>query len=129
MIKLPRNILRHRKQLLVRVKRGGMTYRAWVRGTDAEALRIAVAKRDEFLRIHGVFAKSNTGVEGISETEQWVQNRRIACFAVHWSDDRRRTKRIHFGAMRSRETALRMAVDLRRRMAPGCFVPRLEEVL
>ena len=87
---LPRNIVRHRNQLLVRVSRGGMTYRAWVRGTDAEAVQLAVEKRDHFLRMNGLAGKANTGIEGISETEQWVNNRCIPCFAVHWSGDRRR---------------------------------------
>jgi hypothetical protein len=117
---LPRNIVRRGGSLLVRVERGGMYYSATVPGTDAEALRIAVEKRDHFLRVSGMAARSNTGIEGVSESVMWRRHREVPCLIVHAGE---KCRRIRFGSKRTRAEAMGMAAALRR----GAGFPVVQE--
>lgn len=75
---LPRHISRHHTgNFDVRIKRGGVEYRARV-----ATLERAVAVRDEFLRVAGAAPTSNTGICGISETMHWTHNYSYPAFVV-----------------------------------------------
>lgn len=138
---LPRNISAHPAGYLVRVKRKGITYSAFVgKGFATEtpstqrekisnlcasaplwptALLEAVRLRDRFIHIHGAIAVrgpskkaySNTGLVGISETIHWNRSRRNPCFLV--SCRRHFRRRIYYGEHRPRAVALKMAIELR----------------
>lgn len=119
---LPKNISAHPDGWLVRVMRKGICYQAFVSRSRVDALAEAIRLRDRFITIHGAIAGrgpskralSNTGIVGISETIHWRRSRPLDCFLVSAAPNFRR--RIYFGEHRPREVALRLAVELRRKM-------------
>ena len=121
---LPKNICHHPDGYLVRVRRGGVIYQAFVAGHSPAALIEAVARRDRFVAIYGTVTEhrqgrvfSNTGICGVSETVSWSRWVSNPCFNVSWrSGGRQHCRRVYYGRHRTREEALRLAVALRQRM-------------
>lgn len=123
-MRLPRNITVQEGCYRVRVNRAGMRFNAWVPGQSAEALALAVKKRDEFIRMAGIAAWSNTGMPGVSESVYFKRGAELHGFVVNFNQNGRRTcRRISYGAQRTRAEAFLMAVNLRRRMEPGVYMP------
>jgi hypothetical protein len=113
---LPRNISAHPDGYVVRVKRSGVFYQAFVakgfkaqgstfhvdggptlnleHGTLNAALAEAVRLRDRFIAIHGAIAPkgshkkaySNTGVVGVSEATAWHHSKPYDCFIASWRE-------------------------------------------
>lgn len=115
----------------VMIKRQGVVYRVWLSASgraDGEVLAEAMALRDKFVAMAGPLlrgargtyrrSRSNTGIPGISEFTRWMKSTPREAFAVGWRENgRARKKFISYGAgLRSREVALRMAVEIRRRV-------------
>jgi hypothetical protein len=117
---LPKHICAHPEGLLVRIRRGDVTYQAFVNKSRSNALAEAIAIRERFLQIAGRpkrKARSNTGVLGVSEITHWKRSRPYDVFSVSWSAGGRvYHRRVSYGLKRSRESALREAVALRVRM-------------
>lgn len=123
-----RNIHPDRTGLRVMVRRNGMTYHAHVLAHSEEAYTEARRLRDRFLSIVGPIVRrgkergpyrkprSNTGIVGISEVCRWKKSKPHDAFAVHWRESLRpKMKYIEFGpGLRTREAALRMAIEVRR---------------
>ena len=61
-------------------------------------------------------ALSNTGHVGISDTTHWVRSRSYHCFQVSWpaGNGKTGTTRIHYGPNRRRDSALKMAIAVRK---------------
>jgi hypothetical protein len=126
MREMPSNICRHPDGLLIRVKRREKIFQATVPNSypgdaRAEAIRI----RDGFLAEAGPAVpcvqpvRSNTGIQGISETTMWSHSRPYPIFSVDWWVNGRHFKRgIQYGTNGvAREVALAKAKALRERMA------------
>jgi hypothetical protein len=123
---LPKNICTHPDGFLVRVERAGVLFQAFINKKRPDALERATILRDRFLakagavqrpksRRHNTWARSNTGVPGISETVQFNGTRAYPCFNVSWGEQgRQRCKRFRFGRGVDRETALAQAITHRR---------------
>jgi hypothetical protein len=79
----------------------------------------AIAKRDEFLALHGRIAiappRSNTGITGISEVTKWRHNRAYDCFQVTTANPRkpRAMKRFGYRNLAQRAEALQAAIAYR----------------
>ncbi len=124
---LPKNICAHPDGLLVRIQRGDVLFQAFVGGSSAcpIALARAVATRDKFLALAGPISKrrgqqrvrSNTGVQGVSETTMWRHDRAYPCFSVDWSvSGTHKMKRVFYGRGVARAEALQRAIALRQQM-------------
>jgi len=124
---LPTHITRHPAGLLVRVRRGDVTFQAFIGKSFAgDPLAEAIRHRDRFLAIAGPrrpnypsTVRSNTGIGGISETTVWRDSKPYPVFSVDWSvNGRHFNRRVPYGTNGvSRTSALSAAMSLRRRMA------------
>lgn len=122
---LPLHISAHRRGYLIRVTRGGITYRASVACGGEVGLTRAIELRDRFLRIYGETANrhrvqghSNTGMAGVSETTNWRSNRPYPCFSVSWREQgRQKMRRFYYGPRCTRERAAAHARAFRIKVA------------
>jgi hypothetical protein len=115
----------------IKINRGKLRFMGSVRLSEPDALDRAIRIRDQFLKAagpvlvpltHGAPAgvKSNTGYRGICETTKWTKYRPRPCFMVEVSRRPRKLKIFCYGPrVRSREEALRLAIELRNRTVGG----------
>lgn len=118
---LPKHIYAHPKGYRIQIRRGKALFEGFIANGTTEPLQRAIELRDKLLIAAGpVFrcrsrALSNTGIPGISEAVWWSRNRRWDCFSVFLGKHHRpQSKRVLYGAHRTRAAALAKAIALRR---------------
>lgn len=123
----------------VRLKRGGVEYRAYIPpssppqegsgvGSPDPALARALACVARFIEIAGAGRESNTGLRGITETVRWSHNRAYPAFSVCAPGNHRRVFRV--SAYGDRRRTLRAAAAHRARMTGDRITPaQIEEAL